>query len=53
MASPGVGAGGNGITAKTGSAKLEKLGHTSGNQFAQNPHVANTKRQAPRDESAK
>lgn len=41
------------ITAKTGSAPVKKLGHTSGNQYGQNPYAKNTKRQAPKDESAK
>lgn len=41
------------ITAKTGNAQIQKLGHTSGNQYAQNPRATNTKRQAPREESAK
>lgn len=36
------------ITAKTGNAQIMKVGHTSGNQYGQNPHAKNTKRQAPR-----
>jgi hypothetical protein len=41
------------ITAKTGTADIKKLGHTSGNQYAQNPTAKNTKRQAPQPQSAK
>jgi hypothetical protein len=41
------------ITAKTGSAEIKKLGHTSGNQYGQNPMAKNTKRQAPQEKSAK
>ncbi len=43
----------SGITAKTGSAKIQKLGHTAGNQYGQNPDAKNTKRQAPSEKSAK
>ena len=43
----------NGIKAKTGNAKIEKLGHTSGNQYGQNPNAKNTVRQAPSEKSAK
>jgi hypothetical protein len=43
----------NGITAKTGNAKITKLGHTAGNQYGQNPDAQNTKRQAPTEKSAK
>lgn len=43
----------NGITAKTGNAKITKLGHTAGNQYGQNPDAQNTKRTAPTEKSAK
>lgn len=41
------------ITAKTGDAPIKKLGHTSGQLYGQNPHVKNTARTAPKDQSAK
>lgn len=41
------------ITAKTGNATIQKVGHTAGNQYGQNPFAKNTKRQAPRPQSAK
>lgn len=41
------------LTAVKKSADLKKLGHTSGNQYGQNPHARNTVRQAPQEKSAK
>lgn len=41
------------ITAKTGNAEIKKLGHTSSNQFGQNPRLKAKNRTAPRNESAK
>lgn len=41
------------ITSKTGDAQIKKLGHTSGNQYGQNPHAKSTKRQPPKEQSAK
>ena len=40
-------------TAKTGNAQIQKVGHTAGNQYGQNPFAKNTKRQAPRPQAAK
>lgn len=41
------------ITARTGNAKIKDYGHTSGNQYGQDPRKKNTVRQTPRDERAK
>jgi hypothetical protein len=33
-----------------GNAPIKRIGHSSGNQYGQNPRATNTKRQAPREE---
>lgn len=40
MAGPNNGGAITSITAKTGNAQIEKLGHTSNTRLATNPHVA-------------
>lgn len=40
-------------TAKTGNAKVLRLGHTSGSQYGNNPRAQNPKRGTVRDETAK
>lgn len=33
-----------------GSSRITKLGHTSGNQYGQNPRAVNSKRATPKEE---
>lgn len=41
------------ITAKTKGAKIQRLGHTKGNHYAQNPFVQKAGKNAPVDLKAK
>lgn len=41
------------ITAKTGNASIEKLGHTSIDKFGRNPHMKERGATTIREESAK
>lgn len=41
------------ITAKTGNAQVDKLGHTSTNKYGQDPFLKDAKRSKPQDRSAK